>query len=177
MGATQNSQSCPTAQSPTKTATPVLRAGLTDVLVTGMREPEKEVLYQAIADNLETFLERLRSDGHELPEYVVQEFYRYLDCGILARGFARCACEECGRRFAVAFSCKSRSFCGSCMGRRMAPPNIVSRGPRCSPEFFKSTYRYAPPVGEKLKSSRSSPTPFLCADISKARVYQLRHRR
>ncbi len=36
MGATQNSQSCATAQSPTNTAAPVLRAGLTEVLVTGM---------------------------------------------------------------------------------------------------------------------------------------------
>ncbi len=35
-GATQNSQSCPSAQPPANTATPVLRAGLTDVLVTGM---------------------------------------------------------------------------------------------------------------------------------------------
>ena len=84
------------------------------------REPEKEVLYQVIADNLETFLERIQAEGHELPEYVVQEFYNYLDCGILARGFARCACESCGKSVAVAFSCKSRSFCGSCMGRRMA---------------------------------------------------------
>ena len=42
------------------------------------REPEKEVLYQAIADNLEIFLERLRVEGHELPKYVVEEFYRYL---------------------------------------------------------------------------------------------------
>ncbi len=50
------------------------------------REPEKEVLYQAIAENLETFLKRLRAEGHELPKYVVEEFYRYLDCGILARG-------------------------------------------------------------------------------------------
>ena len=71
------------------------------------REPEKEVLYQAIAENLETFLERLRAEGHELPRYVVEEFYRYLDCGILARGFARCACEACGRSFAVAFACTS----------------------------------------------------------------------
>jgi hypothetical protein len=84
------------------------------------REPEKEVLYQAIADNLETFLERLRAEGHELPKYVVEEFYRYLDCGILAHGFARCACEACGQSFAVAFSCKGRAFCSSCMGRRMA---------------------------------------------------------
>lgn len=36
MGATQNSHSWPRAQSPTKKATPVLRAGLTEVLVTGM---------------------------------------------------------------------------------------------------------------------------------------------
>ena len=44
------------------------------------------MLYQAIAANLETFLERLLAEGHELPRYVVEEFYRYLDCGILARG-------------------------------------------------------------------------------------------
>lgn len=36
MGAAQKSHSCPSAQSPTKTATPVLRAGFTEVLVTGM---------------------------------------------------------------------------------------------------------------------------------------------
>ncbi|MDJ0767029.1 MAG: transposase zinc-binding domain-containing protein [Myxococcota bacterium] len=84
------------------------------------REPEKEVLYQVIADNLETFLDRLQFEGHELPGYVVQEFYDYLDCGILQRGFARCACESCGKSFAVAFSCKGRGFCSSCMGRRMS---------------------------------------------------------
>jgi len=33
------------------------------------------VLYEVIADNLETFLERLQAEGHELPGYVVQEFY------------------------------------------------------------------------------------------------------
>lgn len=37
IGATQNSQSCEMAQSPTNTATPVLRTGFTDVLVTGMK--------------------------------------------------------------------------------------------------------------------------------------------
>jgi hypothetical protein len=41
------------------------------------REPEKEVLYQAIAENLETFLERLRLEGHELPKYVVEESSRH----------------------------------------------------------------------------------------------------
>jgi len=36
IGATQKSQSCPSAHPPTNTAGPVLRAGFTDVLVTGM---------------------------------------------------------------------------------------------------------------------------------------------
>ena len=36
MGATQNSHSCSMAQPPANSATPVLRAGLTEVLVTGM---------------------------------------------------------------------------------------------------------------------------------------------
>ena len=36
IGATQKSQSCAMAQSPTNTATPVLRAGFTEVCVTGM---------------------------------------------------------------------------------------------------------------------------------------------
>ncbi len=36
IGAAQKSQSCETAQSPTKTATPVLRAGFTEQLVIGI---------------------------------------------------------------------------------------------------------------------------------------------
>ena len=36
MGASQNSQSCSIAHPPTNSAGPVLRAGLTEVLVTGM---------------------------------------------------------------------------------------------------------------------------------------------
>jgi len=36
IGATQKSHSCPKAQPPANSATPVLRAGFTDVLVTGM---------------------------------------------------------------------------------------------------------------------------------------------
>lgn len=37
------------------------------------------MLYQAVAQNLETFLEGLRAKGHKLSKYVAQEFYRYLD--------------------------------------------------------------------------------------------------
>jgi hypothetical protein len=98
-------------------------------------EPEKEVLYQVIAEHLETFLERVREERGDLPEYVIQEFYRYLECGILACGFARCSCETCGKSFAVGFSCKKRGFCPSCIGRRMADTaahlvdNVIPRVP------------------------------------------------
>ena len=43
----------------------------------------------------------------------------YLDCGILARGFARVRCGQCGHDFLIAFSCKGRGVCPSCNARRM----------------------------------------------------------
>ena len=48
-----------------------------------------------------------------------REFRRYLDCGILARGFARARCEQCGHGFLIAFSCKGRGVCPPCNARRM----------------------------------------------------------
>ena len=73
-----------------------------------------------LVEHLETFLDRTRNEDHELPRYVENELREYVDCGVLGRGFASCACESCGKSFAAAFSCKGRAFCSSCMGRRMA---------------------------------------------------------
>ena len=58
-------------------------------------------------------------DDAATPAYVEQAFRRYLDCGILAHGFARAFCAECGHDFLVAFSCKARGVCPSCNTRRM----------------------------------------------------------
>jgi hypothetical protein len=55
-----------------------------------------------------------------VPAYVEREFRRYLECGILAYGFARARCPDCGHDFLVAFSCKGRGLCPSCNARRMA---------------------------------------------------------
>jgi hypothetical protein len=55
-----------------------------------------------------------------LPEYVREEFYAYLQCGILAHGFVRLGCDTCPHQVVLAFSCKKRGFCPSCAGRRMA---------------------------------------------------------
>jgi hypothetical protein len=48
------------------------------------------------------------------------EFDAFLECGILAHGFLRLRCGDCGHDKLVAFSCKRRGFCTSCGARRMA---------------------------------------------------------
>ena len=47
-------------------------------------------------------------------------FGAFLKCGILAHGFLRPRCGDCGHDKLVAFSCKRRGFCRSCGARRMA---------------------------------------------------------
>ena len=59
-------------------------------------------------------------DAQRVPAYVEREFRRYLECSILAYGFARARCPDCGHDFLVAFSCKGRGLCPSCNARRMA---------------------------------------------------------
>ncbi len=86
------------------------------------RRPSQSVLYRCVQEHLETWLAQCR-DGHDddwsVPEYVEREFRRYLDCGILAHGFARARCGQCGHDFLIAFSCKGRGVCPSCNARRM----------------------------------------------------------
>ncbi len=84
-------------------------------------EPEKTVLYQLVQEHLETMLDNARSlsdEGTGYPKFVEKEFRRYLDCGILAKGFARLRCPSCGKvERIVPFSCKGR-LCPSCLARR-----------------------------------------------------------
>jgi hypothetical protein len=85
------------------------------------REPEKTLLHQVVCEELESFLAaaRERSEhGRGLPAFVERELRAYLDCGILARGFARVRCPDCGFERLVAFSCKAH-VCPSCATRRM----------------------------------------------------------
>ena len=64
-----------------------------------------------------------------IPKHARKELEAYLDCGLLCRGFARLRCQECGESLLVAFSCKGRGFCPSCMGRRMCATaaNLIDR--------------------------------------------------
>ena len=85
------------------------------------RDAEHTVLHTVIREHLETFLRETteRGDGAGLPRFVEQEFREFLTCGILAHGFARLRCDDCGLEHLLPFSCKGRGFCPSCGGRRM----------------------------------------------------------
>lgn len=84
------------------------------------RQPERTVLYCTVQSHLATWLELAQDEsGRSIPGHVEREFRRYLECGILAHGFARARCAGCGHDFLVAFSCKGRGVCPSCNTRRM----------------------------------------------------------
>lgn len=86
------------------------------------RRPERTVLYRVVQENLETWLaqrEAVDAESGGVPRWVEGDLRRYLECGILAHGFARARCVGCGHDFLVAFSCKGRGVCPSCNTRRM----------------------------------------------------------
>ncbi|WPB79995.1 transposase zinc-binding domain-containing protein [Archangium violaceum] len=56
--------------------------------------------------------------GRGLPWYVERDFASYLECGVLAHGFARVRCESCKDELLAAFSCKGRGVCPSCNAKR-----------------------------------------------------------
>jgi hypothetical protein len=65
------------------------------------RHPERTLLYQTIAEHLETWFELAsagqfdgQGDHHTPKPYVRQAFRKYLECGIFAHGFARACCTS-----------------------------------------------------------------------------------
>ena len=53
-----------------------------------------------------------------MPKLVERELDGFVDCGVLARGFARVRCGACGHALLVPFSCKRRGICPSFTARR-----------------------------------------------------------
>jgi hypothetical protein len=87
------------------------------------RRPTTTPLYPVVQHHLETFLvQAAEADpvGYGVPSGVEKDFRAYLKCGILAHGFARARCEDCGHERLIPFSCKGRGICPSCNTRRMA---------------------------------------------------------
>lgn len=85
------------------------------------RRPTETVLYVLVRQYLESFLAHAREHyDRGLPRYVEAELRAYLKCGLFSEGFTRARCDACGHDLLIAFSCKSRTVCTSCIGRRMA---------------------------------------------------------
>jgi len=82
------------------------------------RRPEETVLYQLLEKHWASFKQETEEHGG-LPSFVKDEVEGYLRCGRLEYGFLRAKCKQCGHEELVAFSCKGRGFCPSCIGRRM----------------------------------------------------------
>ena len=83
--------------------------------------PEQTALYRLVLQHAQSFFAQTEAaTGAGLPQFVKDEFDPYLECGILARGFLRLRCADCGHDKLLAFSCKRRGFCPSCGARRMS---------------------------------------------------------
>ena len=83
--------------------------------------PEQTTLYQLVRQHAASFIAHTEaSTGAELPRLIKDEFDAFLECGILAQGFLRLRCGECGYDKLLAFSGKRRGFCPSCGARRMS---------------------------------------------------------
>ena len=87
------------------------------------RNPKGTGFYSILSEHYDTFLETYNSRFREKYGYfrpVISEAVRkYLDCGILSKGFARVKCADCGEEYLLAFSCKMRYFCPSCHQKRL----------------------------------------------------------
>jgi hypothetical protein len=86
------------------------------------RQPEKTALYRVMQEHLLTFEQEWTDEasGRTLPKFVTDELHGFLGCGIPGRGFAHLYCKTCREYHVVAFSCKARAVCPSCLGRRMS---------------------------------------------------------
>jgi hypothetical protein len=56
--------------------------------------PEDTDLYKIVEKNLPSFQSHLSSADISLPQFVHEEFRKYLRCGILERGFLRVKCDD-----------------------------------------------------------------------------------
>ena len=60
------------------------------------RRPDQSLLYQVVVEHLATFLARQAEHGRLVPGFVEREFRAFLECGVLAHGFLRVHCDQCG---------------------------------------------------------------------------------
>lgn len=91
------------------------------------RRPENTELHRIVRENYSKVINNLERSHIEegacstsLPFYIKKEFKKYLECGVLSKGFIRLHCPSCNSNKLVAYSCKCRGICPSCGARRMS---------------------------------------------------------
>ncbi len=83
--------------------------------------PEQTTLYRLVQQHAAGFIAHTEaSTSAALPRFIKDKFDASLECGILAHGFLRLRCGECGHDKLLANSRKRRGFCSSCAARRMS---------------------------------------------------------
>ena len=67
--------------------------------------PEQTTLYRLVQQHAATFFAQAEdAAGADLPQFVKDEFDAFLECGILAHGFLRLRCGDCGHDKRLAFT-------------------------------------------------------------------------
>jgi len=70
--------------------------------------PEQTALYRLVQQHAAGFIAHTEaSTGSELPRFIKDEIDAFLQCGILAHGFLRLRCGDCGHDKLLAFSLPS----------------------------------------------------------------------
>lgn len=85
-----------------------------------LSSPAHTDLHQIVRKNYRQVFFEKEINGTILPFHLEREFQKYLKCGILSQGLARFQFPFCKKEKLVAFSCKGRTICPRCTGRRMA---------------------------------------------------------
>ena len=81
------------------------------------RRPESTPLCPVVQHHFESWLALKRAgDAWEdtVPAFVERDFRKYLDCGILARGFGRARCPQCGHDLRGTPTVDGEGRCGEC---------------------------------------------------------------
>jgi hypothetical protein len=86
--------------------------------------PEFSVFYQVFENHFDNYVrayeERFEPNSGPLRRVVLESVEEFLSCGRLQGGFARIRCPDCRSEHLLAFSCRTRNFCGSCQAKRAA---------------------------------------------------------
>jgi hypothetical protein len=83
------------------------------------RQAQETVVHQVVREHLAEFVDEVDAAGRSLPSFVKGELDALLACGDPAHGFTHLECPACGLDRFLPFSCKTRTICSSCAGRRM----------------------------------------------------------